>query len=129
MGKLVFAGLLLVLGLLFVAGCSGGKDSAALAVEQYLQGMAAGDANQASKLACKEFEEQAVSDADSFAGVKGQLLDAACSKTGANGSAALVSCTGKISATYGNEVQQFDLAGPVYTVVQQGGSWLVCGRQ
>jgi hypothetical protein len=128
MGKLRLMGLLLALCTIFLASCAGGKDPAALVVEQYLKGMVAGDANQTSKLACKEFEDQAVKDADSFGGVKAELVNAVCTKSGTDGSTVLVGCSGTIAATYGNEVQKFDLAGPMYKVVQQGGSWLVCGR-
>ncbi len=129
MAKVRQIGLALALGMLILSGCAGAKDPAAVAVEKYLKGMVAGDAVQTSKMACKDFEDQAVKDADSFGGVKAELTSAVCSKTGSEGSAVLVSCAGKISATYGNEVQEFDLAGPVYSVVQQGSDWLVCGRQ
>lgn len=129
MAKVRQIGLALALGMLIFVGCAGTKDPAALAVEQYLKGMVAGDSSQTSKMACKDFEDQAVKDADSFGGVKAQLVNPVCSKTGTEGTEVLVGCAGKIAATYGNEVQEFDLAGPVYSVTQQGGDWLVCGRQ
>ena len=122
--------LILCLGAAAIVGaCSSTGDPSSRAVEQYLKAMVAGDSVQTTKLACKDFEDQASKDADSFGGVKASLSGAACKKTGTGNGADLVVCTGKINATYGNEQQEFDLAGPVYSVVQQSGDWLVCGRQ
>ena len=129
MRKALSFGLLWGAVLLILTACSGSSDPAVGVVEQYLKAMVAGDSAQAAKLACKGFEEQAVKDADAFAGVKASLNGAVCKKSGADGTATLVSCSGKIDATYGNEQQNFDLAGPVYQVIPQGGNWLVCGRQ
>ena len=121
---------LIMLGLAaFLAACATGGDPAVRVVEKYIQAMVAGDTTQATKLACKAFEEQASKDADSFSGVKASLNGAACKKTNTVNGADQVECSGKISASYGNEQQEFDLAGPVYQVVQQNGDWLVCGRQ
>jgi hypothetical protein len=129
MAKVRQFGLVLAFSMFLLVGCAGSKDPAATAVERYLKGMVAGDSSQTSKMACKDFEDQAVKDADSFGGVKAELVQAVCSKSGMQGSAVLVGCVGKISATYGKENQEFELAGPVYSVIQQGGDWLVCGRQ
>ena len=117
-----------LLGILILSACGTGGDPSAQVVQKYLQAMVAGDASQTAKYACKDFEDQASKDADSFTGVKASLDGAACKKTGSDQGADLVSCTGKITATYGNEQQAFDLAGPVYKVIQQNGDWLVCGR-
>lgn len=117
------------LGAILLPACSGAGDASVQVVQKYLQAMVSGDSAQTTKLACKDFEDQAAKDADSFTGVKASLEGAACKKSGSDQGAELVSCTGKISATYGNEQQQFDLAGPTYKVVQQSGDWLVCGRQ
>jgi hypothetical protein len=126
----LFRWLFLALVSLFViVGCAFASDPASGVVLQYLKSMVAADNSQVSKLVCKEFEDQAVKDSDSFAGVKAELKGASCQKSGSDGSAVLVTCAGKIIATYGNENQEFDLAGPVYRVTQQGSSWLVCGRQ
>lgn len=114
---------------LVMAGCTQASDPAAGVVQQYLKGMVAADSAQVSKLVCKDFEDQATQDIDSFAGVKAELSNPVCSKSGMDGQVVLVACSGKILATYGNEKQEIDLAGPVYRVEQQGGSWLVCGRQ
>jgi hypothetical protein len=115
--------------LLVLTACGGASDPASDTVEQYLKAMVSSDSAQTAKLACKDFEDQAAKDADSFAGVKAALNQATCKNAGSDGNATLVSCSGKIDATYGNEQQNFDLAGPVYKVIQQDGNWLVCGRQ
>lgn len=121
--------LVYLLGVVIFSACGGAGDPAARAVKKYLQAMVAGDAAQTTKLACKDFEDQASKDADSFTGVKASLDGATCKVTGSDPGGDLVSCSGKISATYGNEKQEFDLAGPTYKVIQQSGDWLVCGRQ
>jgi hypothetical protein len=129
MAKRYWILLISLLGVVIFSGCGGAGDPAANVVQKYLQAMVAGDASQTTKLACKDFEDQASKDADSFAGVKASLDSAVCQKTGSDSSGELVSCSGKINATYGNEQQAFDLAGPTYKVIQQNGDWLVCGRQ
>jgi hypothetical protein len=113
-----------------LTACSGGSDGAsAKVVEQYLAAMVSGNTDQMTQLVCKEFEEQAAGDVDAFIGVTAELSEMSCAKTGSDGEVDLVGCTGSILATYGNEQQTFDLAGPVYRVIEQSGSWLICGRQ
>lgn len=128
MAKRVWFFLVCFLSVAILSACGGSSDPSARVVLKYLQAMVTGDASQTAKLACKDFEDQASKDADSFTGVKASLDGAACKKTGSDQGADLVSCSGKISATYGNEIQAFDLAGPTYKVIQQSGEWLVCGR-
>lgn len=64
---------------------------------------------------------------DSFQAVKTHLDGLACLTTGADGSTMLVTCNGKIVATYDNEDQELDLSVRTYHVVQEGGEYLVCG--
>ncbi len=110
--------------------CSAVSQSAApKAVEKYLQALVAEDANRLSVLVCKDFEQQARLELDSFIGVKASLKDMKCSQSGTDGDVALVACNGSIVATYNNEQQELPLAGRIYRVVMEGGDWLVCGYQ
>ncbi len=115
---------------LALSGCaSTQKDPAVQSVQNYLKALAAGDSTGIINYTCKEYEDQTRLDVDSFAGVKTTLKDVSCQKTGTSGNQVTVKCQGSIDATYGNEVQHFDLSRQSYTVVQQQGEWLVCGRQ
>lgn len=110
--------------------CSASSQSAApKVVENYLQALVAEDANRLSVLVCKDFEQQARLELDSFIGVKASLKDMTCSQSGTEGDIVLVSCTGSIVATYNNEQQELPLAGRAYRVIMEGGDWLVCGYQ
>ncbi len=121
--KNTFLAAFLVLTLLAACAPAGGDDPAARAVETYLQALA--DKNEARLLAlsCSENEFNALLELDAFALVETRLEGLACASN-ADGT---VSCQGRIAATYTNEVQNFELAGRVYTVSNESGDWLVCG--
>lgn len=120
---------LLIIVLVFLSGCAKADVAAARIVEQYITAMVEGNVDLMTPLVCSEFEDQAASDADAFIGVSAELSEMECNKSGSDVDTDLVECSGTIIATYGNEQQTFDLAGPVYRVIQQGGNWLICGRQ
>ncbi len=114
---------------LVLAACGGGaaKSGAAGAVESYLKAVVAKDSAKVSTLACKAFEPQALLEMDGFQAVKAELDGVSCKEAGADGSATLVSCTGKIVLTYNTEKQQLDVSRQTYKTVQEGGDWRVCG--
>jgi hypothetical protein len=114
---------------LLLSACSaaGKEDPAGKAVLNYLQAIVTGNSDQLSNTSCKDWESEAMLEMDSFAGVTAKLDDAVCKSTSTNGNSAEVQCTGKISATYNNEQQEFDLGGRTYVVNQVSGDWLVCG--
>ena len=115
---------------LFLTACAGDDSNApAKAVEEYLNALVAKDADRLSTLVCGDWEEEALIELDSFQAVTPRLDNAACTQTGTDGDTALVDCTGKIIATYGDEDQELDLSVRTYQVVQQGGDWLVCGTR
>jgi hypothetical protein len=66
---------------------------------------------------------------DTFQAVAARLDGLSCARTGSDGDTALVTCKGKLIATYGNEDQELDLSTRTYRVIEQGGDWLVCGTQ
>jgi hypothetical protein len=112
-----------------LAGCSSASkgDSAARAVEGYLQALAERDLNQVISQSCAAWEAQARLEYDSFAAVKLELKDVSCQATGEDQAYTLVACTGSIIANYGNEDLHIDVADQTFQVIQEGGDWRVCG--
>jgi hypothetical protein len=121
--------ILALLLLSFLAGCAAQKNGAAQAVENYLQAMVAKDNTRITSYACATWEAQAQTEADSFAGVSAQLQNVACQVSSTSGSTTLVTCTGKIVASYNGENTDIQLSGRTYKVVQEGGEWRMCGYQ
>ena len=133
--KRILFGILVITALLALAGCAGGAGSgqttqgASSAVESYLQALVTQDTAKLSTLSCKDWEQQALLELDSFQGVTAKVENPGCVESGKDGSASLVKCQGKIVATYNNENQELSLTGRTYKVVQEGGDWRVCGYQ
>lgn len=121
--------LVIISTIVLLSACSmnGTEDPAGKAVMTYLQAIVSGNTDQLSSSTCKEWESDAMLELDSFAGVTAKLENAVCKSSATNGNSAEVQCTGKISATYNNEQQEFELSGRTYVVNQVGGDWLVCG--
>jgi len=112
--------------LLLFSACAT-KESAAQTVETYLKALIAKDANSLSALSCADWEAQALLELDSFQGVEASLSDLACSVTGTDGDTSLVTCQGKIIASYNGEAQEISLSDRTYQVNSQSGESLVCG--
>lgn len=117
----------LTLALLLLAACSGGQGDAAGTVEAYLQALVAKQSDQLSTLSCADWEASALTELDAFQNVEAQLVDLSCTETGRDETATLVTCTGKITASYNGELQEFPLEGRVYRLVEEGGELRVCG--
>jgi hypothetical protein len=66
---------------------------------------------------------------DSFMAVSTSLEGLSCAQTGTDGEKALVTCQGKIVASYNGELQSFDLSTRTYIAENSTGEWLVCGAQ
>jgi hypothetical protein len=99
------------------------------AIQAYLKALVARDTDQISTLACSDWEASARTDLEAFTAVTISLQDVSCKETGSDNEVTLVSCTGKIIANYGNEVQEIDLSGRSYRAVFEGGEWRMCGYQ
>ena len=122
--------LTIILATLSLTACAANtntKTGPAKAVEDYLNALVAKDQNRLTSLSCKDWEDDALLELDSFQAVTTKLDGMACEQTGTDGSTALVLCKGKIIATYNNENQELDLSTRTYQVVQESGDWLVCG--
>lgn len=127
--NMVLLGLLILLlsALLAACGSGGGSDAAAQVVEDYYRALAEGNVDQMISLSCADWEQNARLEFDAFAGVQTELGDLQCTSSGKDGDVTLVTCTGEILATYGNEQQNFPLGGIDYRVVQEAGEWRMCG--
>jgi hypothetical protein len=127
----LFISLLVSLGifavLLSACGPATSSDPAAHAVEGYLTALVDKDSNRLAVLSCATWETNALMELDSFQAVQTRLDGLACQTTGTDTGTALVTCKGKIVATYNNEDQELDLSVRTYHVVQEGGEYLVCG--
>lgn len=118
---------LLLIILAAITACSNGSTGPAAAIESYNHALVEGKADQLTTLSCSDWEADAHNELASFSAVKVSLEDMACSETSKDGETALVSCTGKIIANYGNEVLEINLADRLYQVVLEGGEWRMCG--
>lgn len=108
-------------------GSTNQSQPAADAVTAYLEALVQKEENAMINQACAQWESQAKLEFDSFAAVKVALEGPGCSETGQDGSVTLVTCSGKIIASYGEEDLIIDLAERTYQVVNEGGEWRMCG--
>jgi len=123
----VISALLAMLLMAALSSCGGDRDGAVKAVQAYLQALVNKDSDRIATLACADWEADARTELESFTAVTVTLQDPACQETGTDGDITLVSCTGKITANYGNEVLEIDLADRTYQAVYEAGEWRMCG--
>ncbi len=94
---------------------------------QYIQALVAKDEAAYSRLICPDWEAEAFLEYDAYLGVKTDVKDVSCKRTGNQNEISNVVCQGKILLNYGNEKQEVDLASRVYQLKPNAGSWQVCG--
>ena len=122
--------ILVIVSILCLSACaSKSSNGPTKAVEDYLNALVAKNSDRLTTLSCKDWENEALLELDSFQAVTTKLDGMSCAQTGTDGNTALVLCKGKIIATYNNENQELDLSTRTYQVIQQGGDWLVCGTR
>jgi hypothetical protein len=114
---------------LILSACATKADLPAAAVEAYWKAMAAKDNAALSSLSCAEYEPTAVSTMDSFLSVDLVLTDLSCSSTNNTGDKADVTCKGSLSASYGSENFDFELANKTFLATNPAGDWLMCGEK
>jgi hypothetical protein len=100
---------------------------AAQTLQTYIQALVDKDEDTLVQLTCADWEANALLEFDAFGGVETSLDGLSCDQVDGGSGTATVVCQGKILASYQDEVQEFDLSGRTYQMVEQGGDWLVCG--
>ncbi|MDD5467589.1 MAG: hypothetical protein PHS96_07265 [Anaerolineales bacterium] len=112
---------------LIASGCAAQGDAPAAAVEGYLGALVARDYDRLAGFSCAGWEAQARTEFDSFTAVTTQIEGLQCQQAGVQGEFTQVTCSGKITANYGNEVLEINLADQTYLVRMEGGEWRMCG--
>jgi hypothetical protein len=119
---------LLILIPFVLTACASQADSGASgAITTYIKSLAAKDVNQLVNASCSAWEANARQELRTFDAVTITLQDLKCQESGEDGETALVSCSGKIVANYGNEVLEINLADRNYQAIKDGGEWRMCG--
>jgi hypothetical protein len=115
--------------MLAITACSSGP-SPAVAVENYLQALAAKDEVAAVNFSCSDWEEQAHAEGSSFINVEVSLEDLNCQVASEKSDAAVVTCSGRFLFSYdAGENQELDLGGRKFSTIKENGLWLMCGYQ
>jgi hypothetical protein len=112
-----------------LSACTEGTDTPAQTVELYYNALAEKDQNRLISLTYADYESIALLEFDSFASVETTLKDFSCQTIRQDGDTAYVTCEGAISASYQGEAREFPLNVQTFTVVKQGGEWLMCGYE
>jgi hypothetical protein len=115
--------------LLSACGSSADSTGAKDAVESYVNALASNDEASLSAISCADWESSALTELDSLQAVTATVDGLSCQQTGTDGETVLVNCAGKLILSYNGENQELDLSTRTYRVVEQDGSWLVCGAQ
>ena len=124
---IVFSAILAMILMATLSSCTADRDGAVKAIQAYLQALVNKDTERVASLSCADWEADARTELESFTAVSVALQDLDCKETGVDGEIALVSCTGKITANYGNEVLEINLADRTYQAVYEDGDWRMCG--
>ena len=120
---------LLFLFSLLLLACSQVEDIPAKTVELYYQALVDKDQARMLNISCADWETTAILEYDSFVSVKTELVDFTCQSILQEENVAYVTCDGAISASYDGEIQQFPLVEQTFSVINQGGEWLICGYE
>lgn len=115
--------------IIFLASCSANQQDKVKPVENYYRALMDKNLNLMLAQVCPSWEEQARNDYQSFAAVSAQLKNLQCNVQSTQDNTATVVCQGKIEANYGNEILEIDLSKFAYKVIQENGSWQLCGYQ
>ena len=112
-----------------MSACSSTSDQATAAggIQAYHEALVAKDLDRLINFSCAGWEAQARLELESFGAVQAELKDFQCIEAGQDGDATLISCSGILSATYGNEILEINLADRQYLAVYEADEWRMCG--
>ena len=125
----IWLGLMILVSTLLISACSSAGDQASAAggIQAYHEALVAKDLDRLINYSCADWEAQARLELDSFGAVQAELMDIQCTEAGQDGDATLVSCSGILAATYGNEILEINLADRQYLAVYESDEWRMCG--
>ena len=112
-----------------LTACSKLESSPANTVQAYWEAVVARDRESISQLTCADYESTALNNFDSFQSVDIKLEGINCVTSEQTDNSAEVNCTGLLKASYGAEVTDFDLSIYRYQMLNDKGSWLICGEK
>lgn len=114
--------------LALLSACGGGGGDPAAAVERYLTAKVGRDADTVRALLCSDMEHELERETRAFETVSDARIEGlSCTVAGDDsGDEAIVSCDGRIVASYGLQETEFDLSS--YRVVKEDGEWRWCGE-
>lgn len=118
--------ILILLGLLLILAACAEEGDPTKVVEDYLKARVESNADSLQKLACPEWEAQAIAQADSFRSMNARLENLSCRQSGEDGEYKLVTCDGKIVTTYEGETREWPLG--TYRTLQVDDEWKMCGE-
>ena len=127
--KILLLVFIITLSMMLNSCSPNGADSPSYVVEAYYQALVEKNSIRAANLSCSRWESEAKMEAKSFTAVSTSLENINCQVAGTSGEYTIISCIGKIIANYGNEVLEIDLEKQNYQVIQENGSWRMCGYQ
>lgn len=122
--------ILLPLFILFLLAACAPAAGPEKTVEKFIQAINAKDATTLRLQTCKEWESDALLLLDSFQAVTTTLEGLSCQQTNDDPEGrALVTCQGKLIASYNGELQEFDLSAQQYILQSFDGEWRICGTK
>ena len=121
---------ILIIFVTSVSGCTNqAPTNAGAAVETYFKALVAKDSNALVNASCASWESNALQELRTFDAVEVTLQDLKCGEIGQEGTSAIVTCSGKIVANYGNEVLDINLSDHTFKVILDSNEWRMCGYQ
>ncbi len=111
-----------------ITACGPQHSAAVVAVEEFFQAIIEKNQPFFESRVCPEYLMEAMLDFNAFAIVETSMENFSCQASGSNSNGVQVDCTGSIQARFGDEIRRFDLSRRTYQVIEDDGSWLVCGH-
>lgn len=127
MKSIVWYLVLLGLFMMVISACTSDHNNASASIEEYIKALVNKDENKLINYSCGEWENEAISEFNSFSAVSVTLEDLKCQETGIDNEFTTVSCEGVIIANYGNEVLEIHLEDQNYLSIFERGEWRMCG--
>lgn len=118
----------LLIPFLILVACQGSpSQNPSKVVNDYLNALVEKDSAKLISFSCKNWENEAQKELDSFMNVGISLENVDCQVNSQSSAEAAVMCSGFIKLTYDTEIQKIDLSKRAYKLVLENNEWRVCG--